>query len=213
MKKILFSDKYGLTQLVLDGEKTQTRRLISEKTIEKAEQYIVDYFNDTLDSIPLEDMLLNANQLMGVPSLSSYRIGEVVSIAQSYNDVYEELKRTYGSSSSFTRGFFHKFIQGGRMPVSNKIFVRADIMLHRIKITNVRVERLQDISEVECLLEGICQGIPALDSGMYAYSFAGTCDLFASPKSAYAALIDKICGDGTWVSNPWVYVYDFKLIN
>ena len=73
----MFNDKYGLTRAVLEGRKTQTRRLILSKTIEKAEQYRVDYFNDTLDNIPLEDILIDANQLMGVPSLSSYQVGEV----------------------------------------------------------------------------------------------------------------------------------------
>lgn len=58
MKKIMFNDKYGLTKAVLEGRKTQTRRLILSKTIEKAEQYRVDYFNNTLDNISLEDMLI-----------------------------------------------------------------------------------------------------------------------------------------------------------
>lgn len=31
-------------------------------------------------------------------------------------------------------------------------------------------------------------------------------------KKAFAALIDKIGGKGTWQSNPYVFVYDFKLI-
>lgn len=30
MKKIMFNDKYGLTQAVLDGRKTMTRRIVSE---------------------------------------------------------------------------------------------------------------------------------------------------------------------------------------
>lgn len=30
---------------------------------------------------------------------------------------------------------------------------------------------------------------------------------------AFAALIDKVSGKGTWDSNPWVFVYEFKLID
>ena len=31
-------------------------------------------------------------------------------------------------------------------------------------------------------------------------------------RIAYAALIDKISGKGTWASNPYVFVYEFELI-
>lgn len=224
MKKIMFNDKYGLTRAVLEGRKTQTRRLILSKTIEKAEQYRVDYFNDTLDNIPLEDILIDANQLMGVPSLSSYQVGEEVSIAQSYNDVYEELKRTHGSSSPVTRDFFHKYIQGGRMPVSNKMFVRAQDMPHHIKITNIRVERLQDISDDDCFKEGVyhdsadgaglnwisCEDMNAQNE-LLRHEWHGKKGLWFwdTPQGAFAALIDKLSGKGTWDSNPLVFVYDF----
>ena len=30
---------------------------------------------------------------------------------------------------------------------------------------------------------------------------------------AFAALIDKVSGKGTWKSNPWVFVYEFELMN
>lgn len=220
MKKIMFNDKYGLTRAVLEGRKIQTRRLILSKTIEKAEQYRVDYFNDTLDNITLEDMLIDANQLMGVPSLSSYQVGEEVSIAQSYNDVYEELKRTHGSSSPVTRDFFHKYIQGGRMPVSNKMFVRADLMPHRIRITNIRVERLQDISDDDCMKEGIISEdmlTPRMEDVTRYYfdgSFVhGEFRTYSTPREAYAALIDKVSGKGTWDKNLWVFVYDFQLVD
>lgn len=36
---------------------------------------------------------------------------------------------------------------------------------------------------------------------------------FSSPQRAYADLIDKISGKGTWESNPWVVTYEFKLID
>ena len=33
-----------------------------------------------------------------------------------------------------------------------------------------------------------------------------------TPHEAYAALIDKISGKGTWERNPYVFVYDFELV-
>ena len=35
---------------------------------------------------------------------------------------------------------------------------------------------------------------------------------FDTPREAYAALIDKVSGRGTWLANPWVFVYEFELV-
>ena len=35
---------------------------------------------------------------------------------------------------------------------------------------------------------------------------------YETPREAYAALIDKVSGKGTWQNNPYVFVYDFELI-
>jgi hypothetical protein len=44
----------------------------------------------------------------------------------------------------------------------------------------------------------------------YCYDLQGR--PYQTPQQAYAALIDKINGKGTWQSNPFVWVYEFKLI-
>lgn len=193
----MFNDKYGLTEAVLEGRKTQTRRLILQKTIEKAEQYRVDYFNDTLDNIPLEDMLIEANQILGVPSLSSYHVGEEVAIAQSYH----ALNRL---GYLAPEGLDH-YCEGSA-GYDNKMFVEAELMPHRIKITNIRVERLQDISDDDCLKEGIKRK----NERYCVENYKGVCFYTNDPKLAFRCLIDKTCGKGTWDKNPWVFVYDFK---
>ena len=93
-------------------------------------------------------------------------------------------------------------------------------MPHQIRITNVRIQRLQDISDEDCLREGITDmGI----GGSLRYSFTKNVkqtngdvidfsNNFASAKEAFANLIDKISGKGTWQNNPFVWVYDFELI-
>ena len=84
------------------------------------------------------------------------------------------------------------------------------MMPRQIRITNVRFERLRDISDEDCLREGIVKV-------QWMYGCEGLCErgdqlYFGSPRSAYAALIDKVSGKGTWESNPWVYVYEFELV-
>ena len=35
---------------------------------------------------------------------------------------------------------------------------------------------------------------------------------FFTPRAAFASLIDKVSGKGTWEENPYVFVYSFQLI-
>lgn len=86
-------------------------------------------------------------------------------------------------------------------------------MPHAIRITNIRIERLQDISEEDCLKEGILRGYDVgSDSTTYWYHGLANSS-FRTPQEAYASLIDRISGKGTWESNPYVFVYDFDLID
>ena len=93
------------------------------------------------------------------------------------------------------------------------MFVRADKMPHAIRITNIRIERLQDISEADCLKEGIWRGDNVgFEAATYWYHGLANSS-FRTPQEAYASLIDRISGKGTWKSNPYVFVYDFELID
>ncbi len=77
-------------------------------------------------------------------------------------------------------------------------------------ITEVRVERLQDISEEDCEAEGIFN-----ESGLHLSRCSYTmfhpdqpCDCGDStPQEEFAKLWDSIHGDGAWDLNPWVFVY------
>ena len=101
----------------------------------------------------------------------------------------------------------------------NKMFVKADYMPHRIRITNIKVERLQDISDEDCMKEGIYTraALHSLHVNGYAYTFDNWSDRGIAmgsdtAKGAFASLIDRINGKGTWESNPWVYAYEFVLL-
>ena len=96
---------------------------------------------------------------------------------------------------------------------NNKMFVEASKMLHHIRIIDVRIERLQDISDEYCLKEGIKKN---LRCGKYGFdSNIGYISQypFHNPCEAFASLIDKVSGKGTWESNPYVFVYDFELVD
>lgn len=210
MKKIMFNDKYGLTQAVLEGRKTQTRRMLNPTMFFQRLETYEGWSNEDISAWKRScnrrlyeaqgDML----QQMFDYALSSsrYKVGEVVAIAQKYADMaYDgEFFRLLGKVI-FEKGFH------------NKMFVKADFMPHRIRITNIRVERLQDISEEDCIAEGVWRDDNVgLEGTMFWYHGLANSS-FRTPQQAYASLIDRISGKGTWESNPYVFVYDFELID
>ena len=79
---------------------------------------------------------------------------------------------------------------------------------HHIRITDVKVERLRDISEEDALREGIFK----LISGFYCFPNEEYA-VFSTPRRAFAEIIDKVSGKGTWGNNPWVAVYSFELVD
>lgn len=192
MKKIMFNDRYGLTEAVLDGRKTQTRRIAYEKPF----KYIrsCGFITEGTDKGKLA--INNGNEIV---AKSTYKIGEVVAVAQRYSDI------------PFAKDIFIREVPIGWL---NKMFVKSDLMPHQIKITNIRCERLQYISTDDCMKEGIfCSHIDGIDD---AYSYDATNDSFEkkwryrTPIEAYKMLSCKL--HLHWDSNPLVFVYDFKLV-
>lgn len=199
MKKIMFNDKYGLTQAVLDGSKTMTRRIIHAENIPDDPEY---GYAPNIDAC----CVFNEDDVV---AKSQYNLCEVVAIAQAYKDIYE--KRGFDMHDPFT------FV-GDSAGWTNKMFVKADLMPHHIKITNICVERLQEISDEDCLREGVRLWEDAdpeykLNPLGKLYEIAGRWDGYKSPREAFAALIDKVSGRGTWDSNPLVWVYGFELVD
>lgn len=199
MRKIMFNNRFGLTEAVLSSRKTMTRRMIPREffTLQwNEEDGNLFYENDMGDFIDVRES-----------RYALYKVGEVVAIAQSYESIYHE----YGLETMDMLVSGLKNHEGWR----NKLFVRADLMPHHIRITKVRIERLQDISDEDCFHEGIYAsnsheigyGIP------WVYEFANSKMAYYTPREAYAALIDRISGKSTWESNPWVFAYEFELID
>lgn len=187
MKKIMFNDRYGLTQAVLDGRKTMTRRVIPLTDVDR-------HYLDTVFDWDFREMVISDRY-------SRYMVNEIVAVAQSYHALNkagyvapEWLEHTCESSAGY----------------NNKMFVRADLMPHRIRITNIKVERLQDISHEDCLKEGILYQ----DGYFCGYKVSAPNMAFGAmtAQQAFAALIDKVCGRGTWDVNPYVFAYEFELI-
>ena len=87
-------------------------------------------------------------------------------------------------------------------------------MPHHIRIINVKIERLQDISDVDCLAEGI-EFDHKVQMFYVNYNRVTGSRVWLSdtPRKSFAVLIDKISGRGIWNSNPFVFVYKFELVD
>ena len=208
----MFNDKYGLTDAVLQGTKTMSRREPIFETVSKPNY---GFYTEGANKGKLAFC-----DGVRVIHTSHYRMNEIVAVAQCYEKVHDyyfdfedddtpllEIMQYYG-----TKGW------------KNKMFVKPDFMPHQIRITDITVERLQDISDEDCLKEGVYKdedgvhiigypfGIP------FCYTFFGAKNKegkqlhWTTPYEAFAALIDKVSGKGTWEKNPWVFAYEFELI-
>lgn len=204
MQKIMFYDKYGLTDAVLAKRKTQTRRIITNKDMLKVIKkfdtlgaLFTIYFRFLLNSDLRERFIYNR-------SVMRYQKNEIVAIAQSYADITPQVDWANCMARKEEIGW------------NNKMFVRAEDMPHHIRIAKIRIERLQDISDEDCIAEGI-QKYPDVHNYMWGFSYikgaALKFELSTTPREVYANLIDRISGKGTWESNPYVFVYDFELID
>lgn len=91
--------------------------------------------------------------------------------------------------------------RGTRDRIVKCLYAPGDRLLvkeHLIEVVGVRVERLQAISDADCLAEGIDPHQAVKDGVTRPY------------REAYARLWDSIHGVGAWVANSWVWVVEFK---
>ena len=210
MKKIMFNDKYCLTQAVLDGTKTMTRRSVPQSLLDEYDTWYEDFIYKPIGEenyLSLEEYVLKR---------TTYKVGEVVAIAQPYKDIIECLPM-YSDALLDEWGVPRKEFKAGW---TNKMFVRADLMPHHIRITDVKVESLQDISDEDILREGIRKE-SFVGGCMFCYNKAYARNgnrlvepiYNTTPRRAFASIMYKIIGGRTWESNPWVVAYSFELVD
>lgn len=198
MKKIMFNDRYGLTRAVLDGHKTMTRRSIPS-------EFLSITWNVSGNTLVYENAYGDFIDIRN-SKFCLHNLGDIVAISHSYKDA--EINPDYIVSYK-KDGTPITAIQSKGW--NNKMFTRAELMPHQIRITDIRVERLQGISDDDCLKEGIMY-IPDIDKYYFERTDRDEGFYFENPREAFAALIDKVSGSGTWDSNPYVFVYQFELV-
>ena len=196
MKGICFKEPLFIA--TIKGIKTQTRRLIKSRT---------GFFCVcSADNGSVNVWQTDANGWLGdnlIPVKPRYNVGEVLYLKEPYYD-WDEWCPEDGEIS-------YKFDNPNKcVPFwNNKLFMPKRYARYFIKITAVRAERLQDISDEDCIREGIIEERIWENHTWFTYC-NGTYS-FTTPREAYKELINSIHGKGTWEENPFVWVYDYEL--
>ena len=210
MGAMMFNDRFCLTEAALGGLKTQTRRIEKGLELLSESNYKFDGEKIVLDFEASDEPIIIRPR---------YKAGEIVAVAQDYKQIYANMIIDFSMHNyhlpreDSAEKFREKYEETAGW--TNKMFVKPDLMPHQVRITNVRLERLQDITDEECLAEGIWKGEFPNVRDVYYYEIIGDCKaykMFTTPRKAYASLIDAISGKGTWDSNPYVFAYEFKLL-
>ena len=212
-RPILFSTE--MVKGILDGRKTQTRRVKNLKEInlnpaswryvaklggswkDKA-KYIFRFINPTGHSV-------NIASPYGLPGDRLW-VRETFLVERSQHKDFYEYKADY--SNTFA----------GDVCWNPSIFMPREACRILLEVMDVRVERLQEITEEDAKAEGITdvefypdEGFP-LSVGHMAGKDDGKTSLHTTRVKAYTALWGSINGKGSWEKNPWVWVIEFKRI-
>lgn len=112
--------------------------------------------------------------------------------------------------------FYYKW-EPGQSPLRWKpsIFMPMEAARFFLEVTNVRAERLQDISEEDAIAEGIEEISKTTESKLPIYRNYLPDEIlgFLSPEYSYQSLWDSLNAEkAPWKSNPWVWVYEFKKV-
>ncbi len=210
MKGILF--KPDMHQAIREGKKTVTRRVIKPQPLEcvaelKEHSGIKGYWVPYL----ADKWMVNSNQGSHKNDCGyypRYQVGEVVYIKEAWatEKQYDHLSPR---DVPRTATIFYPFDGVGEWPINLSIGkLRSPMFLMEwkardfIKITNVRVERLQEITVEECIKEGHpSQGYPHMNGTEWQRSHV---------LAWYKNLWDSINKEFLWGSNPWIWRYEFE---
>lgn len=184
--------KEPLYNAIARGDKTQTRRVVK---IDSKEEIVTEVHNSENPRILVES---DIKQRVIYPR---YNVGETVYLKEPYQLIY---KSWDSSGEPLELNFIeYKYDRESLDPEfiwKNKMFMPEKYARRFIKITNIRVERLQDISEVDIL----CEGVPP--------NVINAPDNEQTLRDTWWELWDSINKPPySWADNPFNWVYEFEL--
>lgn len=193
MKPILFSTP--MVQAIIEGRKTMTRRVVPEKIVD-------DYYNydDWCNSVGKPESerfgFYRTYDKTYFLDRCKYVVGDILWVRETFqnaNSIVNGVQSNYAykaDGSAFGDYEIEKW--------KPSIFMPFEACRLFLKITGVRVERLQDISQEDAIKEGCIYG-----------KGNGEIDYAVGDKH-FPTLWAQINGEQSWKDNPWVYALTFE---
>lgn len=197
MKPIIFSTP--MVQSILEGRKTQTRRICKDNGDSLiGYEYVID--NPTYPeywkgkkSEPYTGWVAKFNNLkIAMPRSCPYgKVGDALWVRESFCPGFSDEKQIHYKADDPNLKEFKRM--GWKWKPS--IHMPKEAARIFLKIADIKVERVQDISEEDILKEGLEKNMPVM-------------------LKAFGELWDKINGErASWESNPFVWVISFNKID
>lgn len=218
---ILFSGP--MVRALLDGSKTQTRRVVKAKHLPWLENSLMNFLDGKWNQRPMPygkvgDRLWVRETWAHYQTVNSRRrydgasFSEVSDGAAGYradghetiDDFRQHIKLMSGCDLEDVA------INGDRWRPS--IHMPRWASRITLEITGVRASRLQDISEADAIAEGIEPFTDFHPTDHWRRYDKGTFNSYCGPIESYASLWESINGPGSWNANPWVWVLEFKRV-
>lgn len=195
-KPILFST--GMVQAILEGRKTQTRRIIKVK----GELGEIEHCNDGL--------YVNKTGKLGNQFVvkSKYVKGDILWVRETWKD---SPKQATWQEYSYKANYHPALAELTKWKPS--IFMPKQAARLFLEVIDVKVERLNNISQIDAEREGIyISDVDPMNPLAYLYTYNGSKKAFFSTKDGFEHLWKSINGENSWSANPFVWVYEFKVI-
>lgn len=216
-RPILFSTP--MVQAILEGRKTQTRRII-KKQPKSGEQYgkatVLDGTSDKVWTIGLP-----GSSYVDIINCPYGKPGDVLWVRETFGNL--KVKFGYYMYKADDLNISEEAIKKTLFQNRWKPSIHMPKAAARIylKITQIRMERLNDISEEDAISEGVpSRLIPpfnAFSKPRTSY-FDYQCKTFPSmhifnAKDSFKSLWQSINGFNSWTLNDWVWVVSFERID
>ena len=192
MKETGLMFKAPLVRAILNGHKTQTRRIVKPQPA--PDKRFQGWILDSTD-----------RKRIGKASWGHGTGGLVSDIECIGSPCGKPGDRIYvrETFAPYERDCFYRADSGSTAmgPWKPAIHMPKELARIWLEVTGVRVERLHAITETDCIAEGARGGHGAIPG--YAYS--------ATPLEHFQHIWESTGGD--WAANPWVWVIDFKVLS
>ncbi|HEJ0126194.1 TPA: morphogenetic protein [Klebsiella aerogenes] len=200
-----------MVRAILDGRKTQTRRIVkgADGAVKFCKEW--DINGEEIFVVLGEKYHTGMNPVLGAISCPFGAVGERIWVRETFQGPlfdYEQMESYLEDSSKFEKPEFCQYAADGKP--APEYYDADDNLRHGwrpsihmprwasrilLEITDVRVERLRSMSQDDARAEGVIAASGPMEAGL-----------------AFRELWDSIYGEESWAANPWVWVIEFKRV-